>query len=208
MDDIVSISRLYKFERICTLEESPKLTGYEILSASRHHDWVAIDRRTLTDIGKIDTNLIGNVSLNLCSDSIINLEDSVVQKAALARPGLILEWVENACTQRDLKLAAQALKRWRKDFGIRISIDDIGKGQDGTERFLAVIPDFAKIEGTLLHHARHSPQHRRVIKHLCEWCRGENVPTVIEWVESFTDLQIAIDCGGVYGQGYHFERMK
>lgn len=196
----------YKIEKICTLEHPNKVVGFEILAKEQQLNWNNFDRLTLQRIGDIDAGLDGFVSINLTCESVISLSDELIQQASFMRPGLVIEWVESPCSQQDLKKVADSLIRWRKDFGIRISIDDIGKGQDGTERFLAVIPDFAKIEGNLLLQARESAAHRRAMKYLCRWCQEENVPTIIEWVETRADLEIAQECGGVYGQGYLFER--
>lgn len=198
----------YKFEKICELSHPNTVAGFEILSKTQQLSWPAFDRQTLGLIGHLDQGLAGHVSINLSAASIINTQDSLIQRAAEARPGLVIEWVESFCSEKDFKLVAESLSRWKRDFGIMVSIDDIGKGQDGVERLLAVQADFAKIDGAILHAARTSPKHRGAMKFLCQWCKEENVPTVIEWVETGEDMRIAQDCGGIFGQGYYFEGIE
>jgi EAL domain-containing protein (putative c-di-GMP-specific phosphodiesterase class I) len=195
----------YKFERICSLSGSNDIIGYEILSCEQYQDWSIQDISTIKQIGLLSANLIGSVSINLSSDSILKMPDSLIESAAKARPNLIIEWVEDRCPSSHVNKAAEKLGDWRERFGIRISIDDMGRGQDGVERFLAVIPDFAKIEGSILHGARKNKSFKRAISYLCGWCAEENVPTIAEWIETEYDMELALSCGATLGQGYYFE---
>lgn len=196
----------YKFEAICSLGESIQIQGYEILSSSQHTLWMERDRDTMRKIASISNGLSGNISVNLSTESIIKMPESVMVQATRVLPGMVVEWVESRSSDENVKKASLTLARWRNDLGIRIALDDMGKGQDCFERFLKVKPDFAKMDGTLLHGARHDRTYRNALKVLCDWCLAEGVPTIIEWIETPEDMHIAIDSGAVMGQGYFFDQ--
>lgn len=195
----------YKFESIHCLQDVTRKVGFEILSKYQMENWLNYDLTTIHHIGNIAADLEGIVSINISSESIIQISDEMIYKASLDKPKLVIEWVETGSSSKKVTEAAARLKSWKSYFDIRVSIDDIGKGQDGIERFLLTIPDFAKIDGSILHGARHSLSHFRALNHLCQWFEEENVPTVVEWIETREDLELARACGAVYGQGYLFK---
>lgn len=198
----------YKFEQICDLGAGHALHGYEILSRDQRILWTERDKQTLLLLPSLKAHVAGNISVNLSTESILTLPNKVIESAALEIPGLIIEWVETRASDAKMVTAANLMKGWREQFGVRISLDDMGKGQDCFERFLMIKPDFAKLDGSILHGARNNKSHRNALKTLCGWCESEDVPTIIEWIESDIDLDIALNAGGIYGQGYYFEGLQ
>lgn len=199
----------YKFEPILNLHDS-SVYGHELLAMQKPDSWLVHDLRTISKLGLISRASPAHVqseciSVNLTAESILHIDNEMMAQACRNRPNLIIEWVEIKDDSNIIKDVGRKLEEWRKEFGILIAIDDMGKGQDAIERFLAVTPDLAKIDGKLLHEARDSVRHYRAIKWITKWCRDEGVPVVMEWIESPRDLEIAIECGGDYGQGYYIQ---
>lgn len=201
------ILKKYKLESIRSLFGLDEVHCFEVLSAVTPPNWAEHDLNTIKEIDLIFRKFQSSLSINLTTQSIMLLDDSNIQAASAICPSLILEWVESRDTESLLSKAAAKLNKWREMYGVKISLDDMGKGQDCIERFLLVKPDYAKIEGTLLHGARHDHSHQNALRFLCSWCKSEDVPTVIEWIETEQDLQIARDVGGTYGQGRYLEEM-
>lgn len=199
----------YKFEPILNLADS-SVYGFELLAMKKPENWLDHDLRTIAMLGMINRGSPAHVqeeiiSVNLTAESIMTLLDTQIEQAVRNRPNLVIEWVEIKDDSQTIIEVGRKLERWREQFGIKIAIDDMGKGQDATERFLAVTPDLAKFDGLLLHEARDSDKHFRAIKWMAKWCRDEGVPVVMEWIETERDLEIAIECGGDYGQGYYIQ---
>lgn len=199
----------YKFEPILKLSDST-VYGYELLALNKPKSWLVHDLRTIATLGMINRASPMHVqneiiSVNLTAESIMTITDTQIEQAARSRPKLVIEWVELKDDSQIIVEVGKKLERWREQFGIKIAIDDMGKGQDATERFLAVTPDLAKFDGALLHEARTSEKHFRAIKWMAKWCKDEGVPVVMEWIETERDLEIAKECGGDYGQGYYIQ---
>lgn len=199
----------YKFEPILNLSDS-SVYGYELLAMKKPDDWLAHDIRTISMLGMINRASPAHVqneiiSVNLTAESIMAITDEQISQAVQNRPRLIIEWVEIKDDSQIIIEVGKKLEGWRERYGVKIAIDDMGRGQDATERFLAVTPDLAKFDGALLHDARTSNRHFRAIQWMAKWCKDEGVPVIMEWIETERDLEIAIECGGDYGQGYYIQ---
>ncbi|MFL9611141.1 EAL domain-containing protein [Methylobacillus sp. Pita2] len=208
IDEYTPSEDRYKYESIHDLVNPGSTVGFEILSTRQYDHWLHHDLSTIHNIGQIAAGLEGIVSINISSESILMISDEMMYRASKNKPGLVIEWIEAGCTARKVQEAAARLRSWKSNFDIRLSIDDMGKGQDGLERFLLTNPDIAKIDGSIIHGARESASYQRVFKMLCQLCRDEDVPTVAEWIETSADLDLAIDCGARYGQGFLFRELE
>lgn len=202
--DILPIQDRYKFEPIFDLSGDISIFAYEVLSNKQHHDWLIHDKGTIENIASLHRNIEGRIWINLSTDSILAISDKAIERATQSSPQFVIEWIEDRCNSNILYQAAEKLKFWRDQYAIKVALDDMGKGQDALERFLSIHPDYAKIDGSLIHKARQSNCHLRAIKWLCQWCENEGVPTVWEWIESAQDLDTAIRCNARYGQGFFF----
>lgn len=194
----------YKFEAIYNIAGDASIFAYEVLASQHQSDWLSHDLRTVENISSLHRNIEGKIWINLSTESIVSIDDAAIEQAALDSPQFVIEWVEDRCKSEILYAAAEKLKFWRDQFSIKVALDDMGKGQDALERFLAIKPDYAKIDGSLIHKARHSNSHLRAIQWLCQWCNNEGVPTVWEWIENKQDLATALSCNAKYGQGFFF----
>jgi len=199
----------YKFEPILNLANS-SVYGFELLAMNKPKNWLTHDLRTIAMLGMINRASPSHVqdeiiSVNLTAESIMTITDAQIEQAARNRPKLVIEWVEIKDDSQTIIEVGRKLERWREQFDIKIAIDDMGKGQDAIERFLAVTPDLAKFDGLLLHEARVSDKHYRAIQWMSKWCRDEGVPIVMEWIENERDFEIAVECGCNYGQGYYIQ---
>lgn len=115
---------------------------------------------------------------------------------------LVLEWTEKLGTPEQVKAAGARLRWLRRQYGFRISLDDMGAGQDARQRFAVTEPDFGKIDGHLFQQARHDSGVRKAIGRLTRLCQQEDVPVVAEWIETEDDRLMALSLGATHGQGH------
>lgn len=149
--------------------------------------WIAVN---------IDTwQILDNVMLDflqcLCSDN------------------LVIEWTESSLGQprgTDILEAAHRLLDLRERSGTRISIDDAGAGIDAIHRMSLARPDFVKIDGTLFHRARGNRHTRTLIQGLVSTVHAIGAQTIIEWIETSVDYDLAQSLNAMLGQGFLFCR--
>ena len=115
----------------------------------------------------------------------------------------VVEWTEHE--EGDHGAAAKKLRGLRDRYGIEISIDDVGAGVNGLQRMQAVrCANWIKIDGGLFQRARGEDRAKKVIKAICGIVRECGARSVIEWIESDSDLDLAKELGADCGQGFHF----
>lgn len=141
------------------------------------------------------------VAVNVGTRDLVD-QDRLRAVQAMARWPVVFEWTETMASRAQIERAGAILQELRAEHKVAISIDDMGSGQDGLQRFLAARADFVKIDGALLHRARFDARSARIIKWIVSMCHNEGVKTIIEWIETDRDLDLAIATGAQCGQGY------
>lgn len=121
-------------------------------------------------------------------------------------PQLVIEWTEQHGSPAQIAQAGRLLRQWRSRYGIHLAVDDVGSGQDAIERLLVSRPDFAKIDGHLLHKARHDDWYADMLRHLCQWMDRHAISVIGEWLETDQDLAVARNAGIRIGQGRYFQK--
>jgi EAL domain-containing protein (putative c-di-GMP-specific phosphodiesterase class I) len=110
----------------------------------------------------------------------------------------VIEWTE----QQDESAMAQSgdiLRSWRRS-GQTIAIDDIGAGSDGIGRLIAAQAQIAKIDRSLLLHARRRPSN--ILLALNRLLIELGARAVLEGIETEHDAVLAHEAGITLGQGH------
>ncbi len=97
------------------------------------------------------------------------------------------------------------IERLRK-LGYKIAVDDLGEGYSGLNSLAALEPDVVKLDMSLIRGIENAPTKRRMVHALASLCRELGTPLVAEGVETQTELDILIDLGADWMQGYYFAR--
>ena len=114
-----------------------------------------------------------------------------------------IEWTEH--DSGDHLQAAKKLRSLHRRTGVGISIDDVGAGFDGHARLSAVSrAQWIKIDGGLFQAARTDGPSRAVVQGICDMAKDIGARSVIEWIETKEDLELARNLAADCGQGYLF----
>jgi|GEM_PF-1246934 len=115
---------------------------------------------------------------------------------------LTIELLEER-TLPDLSLVSQKIDRLR-NLGIRIAIDDYGKGYAGLNYLIHFRPDFVKIDRLIITKAVEDPTILGILKTLQSAATQLKIETVAEGVENADMADMVERIGIDYMQGYYF----
>ncbi|MCF8567087.1 EAL domain-containing protein [Alicyclobacillus tolerans] len=90
-----------------------------------------------------------------------------------------------------------------KSMGIRIALDDVGRGSASLSAIAHVEPDFIKIDRSLVDGISQSPEKQRVVAALVDFM-GDGSGIVAEGIESQNDLFTAMGLGIELSQGFYW----
>jgi diguanylate cyclase (GGDEF)-like protein len=86
--------------------------------------------------------------------------------------------------------------------GFRIALDDLGSAYSSLNLLAQLEPDYVKLDMELVRGIERKGRTARLIQHLLEFCRGEQLVTIAEGIETEAELRVVSDLGVDYVQGY------
>ena len=93
-----------------------------------------------------------------------------------------------------------------KGMGCRFALDDFGAGFSSFYFLKRFDVDYLKIDGSFVRDLASDNASRLFVRALCDVARGLNKQVVAEWVEDQSVMDILVEMGVQYGQGYLFAR--
>src|SRR5688572_9757553 len=93
-----------------------------------------------------------------------------------------------------------------KDMGCRFALDDFGAGFSSFYYLKRFEVDYLKIDGGFIRDLATDEGSRIFVRALNDVARGLNKQVVAEWVESTEVLDLLVEMGAQYGQGYLFRK--
>ena len=93
-----------------------------------------------------------------------------------------------------------------KSMGCRFALDDFGAGFSSFYFLKRFDVDYLKIDGSFVRDLASDNASRLFVRALCDVARGLNKQVVAEWVEDQTVMDILVEMGVQYGQGFLFAR--
>lgn len=205
----------YKKESIVDIHTGA-IVGWEILRrpapfSEGKKDWRLWYSRLARDIGGIlDSEIAhsGFVTINLddwqfFDHEIIEAVSSISASFRRAGRQMAIEWTERGNNSiSDTKKVSRILDMFREKMGVLVFLDDMGSGMDFHEKISLIYPDYGKISGTIFHESRKSERAIKMVRSMHELLESMNSKTIVEWIETDRDREIALSLGIRYGQGY------
>jgi EAL domain-containing protein (putative c-di-GMP-specific phosphodiesterase class I) len=90
--------------------------------------------------------------------------------------------------------------------GVKIAIDDFGKGYSNFDVIARLPIDIIKFDGVLVQNLGTSPKYDLLIAKVCEYALGNEIRTVAEYVDSEALLQRVEELGVDLAQGYYISK--
>ena len=99
-----------------------------------------------------------------------------------------------------------ALKERYTNMDIKIAIDDYGTGYSNVKNLLRYMPNYVKIDRSLLSDIQNSPKKRHFVREIIEFCHDNGIMALAEGVETSEELRTVILLGADLIQGFYTSR--
>ncbi|MCX7946460.1 MAG: EAL domain-containing protein [Hydrogenophilus sp.] len=146
-----------------------------------------------------------NISPTAARHALDHPSDLALTTARLAIPShqIVVELLES--TVPDPSAMAAIVQHYR-ELGCLVALDDFGVGHSNLDRLFHLLPDFVKLDRSLLIAAVSNPILRRAFRHLVGFVHAAGAIALAEGVETSEQAAIAIDAGVDLIQGYRYGR--
>lgn len=112
---------------------------------------------------------------------------------------LVIEITEGEESTLDYTLQK---KKIAENWGAAIAVDDFGVGYSGERVLLEVSPGFIKIDMSIIQDIHTDNNRRELVENLLSYAKSRGICTIAEGVESREDLEVLLDLGIDYVQGF------
>ena len=154
-------------------------------------------------IDKLNTEVSINISMiDIEKDSIRENIISILKDNKDKASKITFEILEEE-NVKDFSLVKDFLQTV-KSFGVKIAIDDFGKGYSNFERLLEYSPDILKIDGSLVKNIETGRFSLNLVETLVSFAKRQNLKTIAEFVENENIYKILQEIGVDCSQGYYF----
>ena len=100
----------------------------------------------------------------------------------------------------------ERIERIYKNLNIKIAIDDYGTGYSNVQNLLRYMPDYVKIDRSLISEIQNNKKKRHFVKEIVEFCHDNGIKALAEGVETSEELRTVILLGVDLIQGYYTSR--
>ena len=202
---------IYSYEALMRPKSSLKLSPIQILKyagiMNRLHD---IEREIFMNVLRIiDTRKedFGGRYVFLNSIPEVKLDHDVFKSITK----LLLKHADTAVVEMTEQSEADAdslesIKERYRNMGVRMAIDDYGSGYSNVGNLLRYMPNFVKIDRSLLSEIQNSPKKRHFVRDIIQFCHDNEILALAEGVETAEELHTAIMLGADLIQGYYTAR--
>ena len=145
------------------------------------------------------------VFINSIPKTRFNEEDQANVNELLLRHNrtVVVELTERA--ELDEKEFAEFKERYRT-MNVQTAIDDYGTGYSNVQNLLRYMPNYVKIDRSLLSGMQDDPKKRHFVREIIEFCHSNGILALAEGVETAEELRSVILLGADLIQGYYTGR--
>lgn len=129
-----------------------------------------------------------------------------LKKLQLLHNPIVLELSEREGLGNYTKQEVEKKLTELRETGIKLAVDDLGKGYSGLSILALVQPDYVKIDRDLVSFIDEDPYRQHMLKSLVSYWQDADVSIIVEGIERKEEDQFFCDLKVDYGQGYFYHR--
>ena len=144
-----------------------------------------------------------NLSRTSLSDPVwVRRFEALLTEAPVDHSQLVFEITETAAMS-EVDVTQGFIARMKK-LGCRFALDDFGAGFSSFYFLKRFEVDYLKIDGSFVRDLADDEANRLFVRALCDVARGLNKQVIAEWVQNREVMNILVEMGVQYGQGFLF----
>ena len=116
---------------------------------------------------------------------------------------IVVELTEQAELEDD---ELYSLKAELKSLGLGMAVDDFGTGYSNVGNLLRYMPDYVKIDRSLITEIESSPQKQHFVRDIVDFCHANNIKALAEGIETTEELSTVIRLGADLLQGFYLSK--
>ena len=116
---------------------------------------------------------------------------------------VVLEITENDKINEDF---IEKKKAYIDHWNIEIALDDFGTGYNGDAVLLYIMPDYVKIDMSIVRGIDKDENRQKILKNLISYSNERNIKVIAEGVETKGEMETLINLGVDYMQGYYISK--
>lgn len=202
---------IYSYEALMRPKSDLKLGPYHILKYAELVDRLSdIERGTFMNVlGIIDhrkDDFFGRlVFINSIPEAKLPVEEMREISALLLKHAdtAVIEMTEQSEADDE---SLENIKERCRNMGIRIAVDDYGSGYSNVSNLLRYMPNYVKIDRSLLSDIQNSPKKRHFVREIIQFCHDNDIMALAEGIETAEELHTVILLGADLIQGYYTAR--
>ncbi|SHM79139.1 EAL domain-containing protein [Ruminococcus flavefaciens] len=203
--------RIYGYEALMRSKTNPYVSPLSIIKfATMQERLEDVERATFINVLRIineKRDLLKNVKvfINSIPGIRINKDDLPLIKDYLDRNSaeIVIELTEEAeLSDNDLT----RLQDFYNEYNIGFAVDDYGTGYSNVTNLLRYMPDYVKIDRSLISEIQNQPKKQHFVSEIIDFCHDNNILALAEGVETSEELRTVIHLGADLIQGYYTAR--
>ncbi len=207
----VSDGEIYSYEALMRSKTEQRISPLKIIKyaemLNRLGDVERYTFRNVLDIVDAEKDFLDEKKIFINSIPGIRLEpddaSKVMRLLKKHKNTMVVELTEEAeLKQEDLDRLQQQIR----DVGIEIAVDDYGTGYSNVSNLLRYMPNYVKIDRSLLSEIQFHPQKQHFVREIIEFCHENKIMALAEGVETADELRAVIHLGADLIQGYYTAR--
>lgn len=184
------------FEFMCFAEDIGVIQEFDLAMVLKVVTLIKRMRRIGYNVG-VAVNISGR---SIQSQAFLRHFFRILEDCGDIRHLLMFELTESSQIE-DLETTNRILSRIR-DFGHKVALDDFGAGAAGLQYLRVLKVDCVKIDGIYIRNAIEDAENRSFLRSMAELCKGLNIETVGECVETEEQRGFLEGIGVTYAQGW------
>ncbi len=208
-----SKGKIVKYEALIRLEELDSDGKKEIITpfnfldiAIRTKQYNTLTRVMMQKSFEAISEMDVDISFNLLFSDIKNSTTMTILKELIQKYNiadrLVLEIVESEDI-KDYALLKRFIEQYRA-MGVRIAVDDFGSGFSNFKYILEIVPDYLKIDGSLIKEIDKDTNSYKLVSSIVTLASSLGIKTIAEYVHSKEVLDVVKKLGIDEFQGYYF----
>ena len=202
---------IYAYEALMRARTERRISPLDILKyAGMLHRLPDVERATFVNVLEHlarEEQAIGerHIFINSIPGTRLSAGDEkLIEELLLSRSGrAVIELTEQAELDDE---ALEQMKRRHRHLGVGTAVDDYGTGYSNVSNLLRYMPDYVKVDRSLLSEIQDSPSKQHFVREIVSFAHDTDIKVLAEGVETSDELRTVIELGCDLIQGYYTGR--